>query len=86
MPPDKTAQRRPRRYVTAIQLRARYGGRSHVWLWRKLKRDPNFPKPFYMDGFRYWDEADLDQYDDAVRAAPPQLPTGPVAPKKRGAR
>jgi hypothetical protein len=75
-----------RRDLTAIQLRARYGGRSHVWLWRKLKRDPNFPKPFYMDGFRLWDEAALDRYDDAVRAAPPQLSTGPVAQRKRGGR
>ena len=32
-----------KRYLTGPQVCERYGGRSLVWLWRKLKADPNFP-------------------------------------------
>jgi len=33
-------------YITAPQLRARFGGCSDVWLWRLLKDErANFPKP-----------------------------------------
>ena len=32
-------------YLTAAQLRTRYGGVSHMWIERKLQNDASFPKP-----------------------------------------
>ena len=37
-------------YLTDNQLRARYGKRSVMWLPRKRKKDPRFPKPTKMGG------------------------------------
>ena len=40
-----TSERGKRSYSTGPQVRKRYGGRSAMWLWRKLKYDPRFPRP-----------------------------------------
>jgi len=53
-------------YLTAEQLRARYGGVSHMWIERRMKADPNFPQPMYMGRFRFWD---LDKIEAFERAA-----------------
>jgi predicted DNA-binding transcriptional regulator AlpA len=34
-------------YLSAAQVKARYGHVSDMWLWRRLRHD-NFPKPFRM--------------------------------------
>ena len=41
-------------YLNAPQLKHRYGGRSDMWIWRRLVDDPDFPKPFVMGKQRYW--------------------------------
>jgi hypothetical protein len=46
----------------------RYGNRSHVWLWRKDKTDPLFPKPMWLDGKKHYAEDQLDAYDLAKMA------------------
>jgi hypothetical protein len=75
-PSIHTAMRgRTKRWLTGPQVRARYGDRSDVWLWRKLKSDPLFPKPMWMATKRYWDEESLDEYDRQ------QMQTGKAAPK-----
>ena len=56
---------RPRRYLTGPQVCERYGGRSLVWLWRKLKADPTFPRPKWISRRRYFDEAEIEAYDAA---------------------
>src|SRR5215208_6854186 len=33
------------KWITSNQCCDRYGGRSQMWLWRKVKFDPAFPKP-----------------------------------------
>ena len=57
-----------RRLVTAAQVRKRYGDKSQMTLWRWL-RDPDlsFPEPIYIRRLRYWDEAELDAFDDRQR-------------------
>jgi predicted DNA-binding transcriptional regulator AlpA len=47
--------------MTATQVRNFFGGRSAMWLWRKLnpmhsQHDPNFPKPVRFPGGRmtFW--------------------------------
>jgi hypothetical protein len=54
-------------YIGAAQLRARYGGVSHMWIERKLQSDPAFPKPKYFGRLRFWAIAELEKYErDAV--------------------
>ena len=64
-----TLERSKRSYSTGPQVRKRYGGRSQMWLWRKLKYDPKFPRPLLMGkNLRLFDDEALDSYDDALRA------------------
>jgi predicted DNA-binding transcriptional regulator AlpA len=65
---DKTTNFK-RSYSTGPQVRQRYGGRSEMWLWRKLKKDPRFPRPLVMSrNLRLFDDHELDAYDEMVRA------------------
>jgi len=52
-------------WLTSNQVRDRYGGRSQMWLHRKL-RNPDFPKPRYDGRLRLFSVAALDAYDRAV--------------------
>jgi predicted DNA-binding transcriptional regulator AlpA len=56
------------KYATAAQLRERYGGRSHMWIERRLQNDPTFPRPVKLGGslIRMWD---LDEIESWERAA-----------------
>jgi predicted DNA-binding transcriptional regulator AlpA len=35
-------------WITSNQVCQRYGGRSHMWLFRNIKNIPDFPKPTYF--------------------------------------
>jgi predicted DNA-binding transcriptional regulator AlpA len=59
-----------KRYLTGPQVRERYGRRSHMWIWRKLKFDPKFPRPVVHGGRLYFDEAELDGYDENATRSP----------------
>jgi hypothetical protein len=50
-------------WISAQQVLARYGGRSEMWLVRKLKMDDDFPKPAYSGRLRFFRLDELDQYD-----------------------
>ena len=54
-----------KRFLTAKQVRHRYGNVSDMTLWRWI-RDPklDFPKPFYIGKHRFWAEADCDAFDE----------------------
>ena len=41
-------------YITAPQVCARYGGVSHMWLERMLKRDKTFPRPSKFGRLRFF--------------------------------
>ncbi|MBW7968617.1 hypothetical protein [Bradyrhizobium sp. BR 10289] len=49
-------------YLSAAQVRQRYGNISDMTLWRWLKNN-SFPAPRKINGRRYWDAADLDAWD-----------------------
>jgi hypothetical protein len=55
--------KRPRRYGTGPQVRARYGGVSAMWLWRREHYDPHWPKPVIIGGRKFYDLDELDAYD-----------------------
>lgn len=58
-------------YLTAPQVCERYGDRSAMWLWRKMKFSPKFPRPLVIAGRRYFDEDELDQFDQASKMEAP---------------
>jgi predicted DNA-binding transcriptional regulator AlpA len=62
-----------KRYLTGPQVRRRYGNKSHVWLWRQIKFNPDFPKPIDINGRHHFDENEMDAYDEACRAATPAV-------------
>lgn len=49
--------------IPAKQLRARYGGVSHMWIERKLANDPTFPRPVYISSRRYWRVGELNAWE-----------------------
>lgn len=56
-------------YITAPQLRKRFGGRSDVWLWRLLRDErANFPKPVMVRRYRYFRLAEIEAWEEANRA------------------
>jgi hypothetical protein len=60
-------QPKRKRYSTSRQVRKRYGDRSGMWLWRKLKYDPKFPRPMLMGrNLRLFDDDELDAYDASL--------------------
>ncbi|HEV7463557.1 MAG TPA: DNA-binding protein [Methyloceanibacter sp.] len=59
-------EKQRKRYSTGPQVLERYG-RSAMWLWRKLKFDPKFPRPVVIARRRYFDEEELDQFDQASK-------------------
>jgi predicted DNA-binding transcriptional regulator AlpA len=46
-------------YLSAPQVRCRYGKRSEMWLYRQLANDPTFPRPLFISTRRYWRVAEL---------------------------
>jgi predicted DNA-binding transcriptional regulator AlpA len=50
-------------YLTAPQVCERYGGVSHMWLERRLKADPKFPRPRYFGRLRFFKIDELVQYE-----------------------
>jgi predicted DNA-binding transcriptional regulator AlpA len=64
-----------KRYSTGPQVLERYGDKSTMWLWRRLKFDPKFPRPVVIGGRRYFDEDELDAFDEASRLGVPNVCT-----------
>jgi hypothetical protein len=54
-------------YLTAPQVRQRYGNKSDMWLWRILREEPEFPRPIVIRKQRYFRLRDLVEYEGACR-------------------
>ena len=54
-----------KRYLTVAQLRERYGNVSHMWIERRLKSDPTFPRPkkFGNSALRLFDLDEIESYE-----------------------
>jgi hypothetical protein len=61
-------------YLTAPQVRQRYGNKSDMWLWRVLREEPSFPQPIVIRRQRYFRLRDLIAYEDACRREAPDAP------------
>ena len=54
-------------FLSAAQVKSRYGGVSAMWIVRKLA-DHGFPKPLtFGTSARYWRVAELNVWDAAMR-------------------
>lgn len=54
-------------YLSAAQVKARYGGVSDMWLHRKLANH-GFPQPrTFGTAARYWRVIDLDAWETTMR-------------------
>jgi hypothetical protein len=60
-------------FASVAQVRARYGGVSHMWAERHIQDDPDFPRPTYFGRLRFFKIAELEAYERlcARRPAPP---------------
>jgi predicted DNA-binding transcriptional regulator AlpA len=59
----------PTTYLTGPELMQRYAC-SHMLIVRKLKTDPDFPRPLYMGRRRLWKIADLEAYERKIALRP----------------
>jgi hypothetical protein len=50
-------------FISARQVRQRYGNVSHMWIERRLAVDPEFPKPIYFGDRRYWEIVALESWE-----------------------
>jgi len=55
------------KYLTGKQLRLRYGDRGAVWLWRRLKTDPEFPRPILIGRNHFFDLNEVEAYEARQR-------------------
>src|SRR5262245_26005409 len=53
------------KFLSAAQVRARYGGVSDMWLSRRLRDDSGFPSPMVIEGRRFWKLSDLVAWERA---------------------
>jgi hypothetical protein len=49
-------------WISARQTRDRFGGRSAMWLHRKIKNDPAFPRPSFFGRLQFFRVAELDAW------------------------
>jgi hypothetical protein len=63
---------RRKKWLTAEAVLVRYGDRNRMWIERLLEADPNFPRPRYISGKRYWEEEQLELWEAALPLEPPQ--------------
>ena len=52
-----------RKYIATKQLRARWGNCSHMTIERKIKNDPEFPRPYHFMRIRMFDLAEIEEYE-----------------------
>lgn len=54
----------PKKYLNSRSILTRYDKRDRSWLWRELRRNPEFPRPaFIQNGHPLWDAEKQDAYD-----------------------
>jgi predicted DNA-binding transcriptional regulator AlpA len=67
-PPNAAHYPDLKHYLTAVQLRERYGGRSEMWIERIMQRDAKFPRPIYIGRLRFWALDEIEAYERAAVA------------------
>jgi hypothetical protein len=52
-------------FATSAQVRARYGGVSDMWIWRRQRDGSGFPAPMIINKRKFWRVADLVEWERA---------------------
>ena len=70
-------------YLTAGQVRQRFGGASRMWLHRRITND-GFPAPVLFGGrYRYFKLADIQEWERAMIARGVAAPPPPKKATQR---
>lgn len=56
------------KFLTARQVRDRFGGISEMTLWRWLNGETAFPKPLTINRRRFWKITDVEAFEDRTEA------------------
>jgi hypothetical protein len=64
IPPDA-------RWITSKQLRAYFGGLSDMWVVRKIRDDPDFPRPRYNGHMKFFSVAEIEAYEKKLATQSP---------------
>ena len=56
-------------YISVAQLRARYGGVSHMFIERRLAADKDFPKPIKFGRLRFFKIDELIRWERKAAAS-----------------
>ena len=68
-------------FLTAEQVMKRYGGVSHMWLFRRMQT-AHFPAPVRFGGrMRFWRAGDLEAWERKTIAAESSKPLDPKSPR-----
>jgi len=54
-------------YLTAPQVRQRFGGKSDMWLWRMIRGEPRFPRPVVIRNQRYFRLSELVAFENTSK-------------------
>ena len=60
------SERKRRVLLRSRSVRERYDNASAIWLWRRCRDDPRFPKPVKIGNRNYWYEDELQAYEKAL--------------------
>jgi predicted DNA-binding transcriptional regulator AlpA len=67
MQTDSLAQSESDVFLTARDMRRRYGNVSDMWLYRREHdADSNFPKPIRISGRRFWRLSDVMRWESRL--------------------
>jgi predicted DNA-binding transcriptional regulator AlpA len=69
-------------FLNAGQVRARYGGASHMWLLRRMA-DSEFPKPTYLGRLRFWRLSELVLWERDQAGKKQKPPASQFKPKTK---
>jgi hypothetical protein len=50
-------------FLTSRQVKARYGGTSDMWIFRRLRDGSGFPIPIVVRGRKYWRLSELTDWE-----------------------
>jgi predicted DNA-binding transcriptional regulator AlpA len=50
--------------LTSTEVKRAIGNVSDMWLWRRERDDPDWPRPIHIAGRRYWRRTDIAAYID----------------------
>ena len=57
-------KKKSKKFIGTAQLRSRWNDCSHMFIERRLKSDPTFPKPVKLGGrLRLWDVDQIEAYE-----------------------